>query len=93
MNLQTIATSKTQLNQALGQLGVLHITCQSTELVVKKGQVVGYVLSFSWDATVIALDVGRLLEIVKQAGGYGTLKSEATAEHTIATLQVSFSLS
>ncbi len=87
-----IETSKTQLTGALARSGVPHITRQTTELIIKKDRVVGYVLAFSWDATLDVSAVRRLLRIVKQAGGYGAVRSEAAPEGTRATLEVSFSL-
>lgn len=81
-------TFKTHLRRELTQLGITD-TRESTDIVVKKGRVVGYVIANSWQQhPQQGVDIELLLSIIANKGGYGTIRTDGE----MMTLQVSISL-
>ena len=84
MVIQQLKIAQARLRQELTRFGIS--AQQSTELVVKKGKIVGYVIACSWEKQPV--DTEQLLGIITRHGGYGTIKQTGG----VTTLEVSLSL-
>lgn len=77
--------TRKRLQQHLTQVGVEEFR-HSAKAIVRKGRVVGYVLSYSWQKPDV--EYVRLLEIISQESGYGSVKFDDNG----ITLEISLSL-